>query len=314
MIIRFWGVRGSIPAPVTAKEIQSKISAAISRITPEDCKDEDSKERFLSQLPEWIFGTVGGNSACVELTDENGNEYIFDCGSGIRAFSKSLKAKKTEQFNLFMSHFHWDHIQGIPFWDQTYNPSVKIHVYSPWENAEEIFSQQSREPYFPKNGCWDNIKDRFVFHTVKEGEPFELNGFSVKCLKMKHPGDSYAYCLEKDGKKFIYATDVELQENNFEKSAVNLDFFQNADMLIIDSQYTVAEALEKVNWGHNAFSYAVDFAGNFGIKNMYLFHHEPLYDDKKLYSILESARWYASHTIHSDVNVNLAVEGEEVEL
>ena len=115
-------------------------------------------------------------------------------------------------------------------------------------------------------------------------------------------------------KKFVFATDVELNSNDFDISPMHEAVFRNADCLVIDSQYTTEEAYRKQNWGHSAFCYAVDFAVHWNIKNLYLFHHEPTYDDKKLDSILQAARWYAQYIAHQDIYIDLAKEDMEIEL
>jgi len=131
---------------------------------------------------------------------------------------------------------------------------------------------------------------------------------------MAHPGGSFSYALEENGRKFVYATDVELVSDDFTKIPQKAAVFQDADVLVIDSQYTVEEAFRKQNWGHSAFCYAVDFAALWNIKKLYLFHHEPTYDDQMLYSLCESARWYSSYTNHNNIEINLAVEGQEIVL
>ena len=314
MKIHFWGVRGSIPTPLTPEQVQAKITAVVARITPKDIESEDAKEKFIANLPPYIYGTIGGNSACVEVKAKNGTEFVLDCGSGLRAMCKGSVGPKDKHYNILMSHFHWDHIQGLPFFDSSFNPTAKIDFYSTFPDAERILREQSREPYFPKSGCWNSVKKQFIFHLIQQDEPFEINGIKITAHKMKHPGNSYSYSLIEDGKKFIYATDVELQPSDFDKKENLTNFFQDADILILDSQYTVEEAIQKENWGHSAYCYAVDFARNWNIKSLYLFHHEPTYDDKKIYSILQSARWYANYTAHSNTKVYLAVENQEIEL
>ena len=314
MIIHFWGVRGSIPTPLSPAQVQAKIAAVIERITPKDIESEDAKERFLASLPPYLFGTIGGNSACVELKGSDGTEFILDCGSGLRAMCKNSTPPADKHYNILMSHFHWDHIQGIPFFDASFNPATKIDFYSTFPAAERILQEQSRRPYFPKSGCWNSVKKQFNFHLIQEGSLFEISGMKINTHKMKHPGNSYSYSFEQDGKKFIYATDVELQEKDFDKEIPSNHFFKDADVLVLDSQYTVEEAIQKENWGHSAFCYAIDFANAWNIKSLYLFHHEPTYDDKKIYSILQAARWYASYTAHTNVKVYLAIEGQEIEL
>ena len=314
MKVHFWGVRGSIPAPLSPEQVQAKITAAISRITPKDLESEDARMRFIASLPPWIFGTTGGNTACVELTSDNGTKFILDAGTGLRAYSKQGEQSENKQYHLFFSHFHWDHIQGLPFFEQSFDPSVRIDVYSTFPAAERILSEQSRRPYFPKSGCWQSVKNQFHFHLVKEGEPFEINGVRIQCHKMKHPGNSWSWSFTENGRKFIYATDVELQSKDFDKTIPQNHFFADADALVLDSQYTVAESIQKENWGHSTFCYAIDFAELWNVKKMYLFHHEPAYDDKKIQYILQSGKTYEDYKTHCSVELLLAQEGLEFTL
>jgi phosphoribosyl 1,2-cyclic phosphodiesterase len=131
---------------------------------------------------------------------------------------------------------------------------------------------------------------------------------------MNHPGDSYSYLVSEGGKRFIYATDSELSANDFLKTDENVAFFQDADLIVIDCQYTLGEAIDKYNWGHSAFSLAVDFAANWKIKHMVMFHHDPGYNDHKLHNILQSARWYMERMNIKGIEVSLAQEGMEIDL
>jgi len=149
-----------------------------------------------------------------------------------------------------------------------------------------------------------------TFHLLKD--EVSVSKAVVSYKKMRHPGDSYSYMVT-DGKyRFIYATDVELSAEDVVKNEENSRFFQDADLAVIDSQYTLKDAVEKYNWGHSSFSVAVDFAAHWGIKHLILFHHEPEYDDRKLYNILQSARWYAEHMQFKGLQVTLATEGLEI--
>ena len=144
MLIRFWGVRGSLPTPITPQQIQSKIMAAIQRATPEDLQTEESRAKFVSNLPTWIFGTTGGNTPCVEIKSGK-TEIILDAGTGIRLLGKSKDLPLSGNYNLLFSHFHWDHIQGLPFFDPIYSPETTINVYSPLENTKEILKELGLE-------------------------------------------------------------------------------------------------------------------------------------------------------------------------
>ena len=146
MFIQFWGVRGSLPTPLSPEKLKSKISAIVQRITPADLESADSRELFIRNLPDTLISTVGGNTACVELVNSTGTEFILDAGSGIRLLGKKLAKAKTNVIHIFLSHFHWDHIQGIPFFDPIYNPNVEIHFYYPGDKIKEYLSEQMKSP------------------------------------------------------------------------------------------------------------------------------------------------------------------------
>lgn len=316
MNVHFWGVRGSIPTPLTPAQVQAKISAAIQRMTKEDAENEESKRKFISSLPKWIYGTVGGNTPCVELTAENGTKIIFDAGSGIRGMGKYGVPQKDFHYNMFFSHFHWDHIQGFPFFDQAYNPNAFFDIYSPFESMREFMSNQMIPPYYPVT--MDALTKNINFHKISTDDVVDINGLKIRCAQMSHPGKSYSYRVDEriDNKtrSFVYATDVELTPADFERKPEKSGVFENADVLVLDSQYTVEEAFRKENWGHSSFCYAVDFAATWNIGEIYLFHHEPTYDDRKLDSILESAQWYADYATSAQVKVHLATEGLDIKL
>ncbi|MDR1838539.1 MAG: MBL fold metallo-hydrolase [Treponema sp.] len=313
MNIRFWGVRGSIPAPITPSRIKSKISAILEQVTPEDIVDAESRERFLAGLSPWLFGTVGGNSSCISVNFDDTSEcIIFDCGSGIRelGMSQSIEKRKTSQYYIFISHFHWDHIQGFPFFGPAYDPSVHIDFYSPVPEIEKKLSGQMVYPYFPIH--LDNMPSGKSFNLLDN--EVKISGRTITYKKMNHPGDSYSYCVNENGKKFIYATDTELTSGDFVKNDENSAFFQNADIIVIDCQFTLGEAIDKNNWGHSAFNIAVDFAANWNIKHMVMFHHDPAYDDQKLHGLLQSARWYLERMNLKGIELTLAYEGLEISI
>ncbi|MDR1177191.1 MAG: MBL fold metallo-hydrolase [Spirochaetaceae bacterium] len=314
MRIRFWGVRGSLPAPQEPDQIKSKISAIIERLSPEDLESQQSRERFLANLPPWLFGTVGGNSPCLELRSRKGGNdvVIFDAGTGIRELGIALAREKIKDLccHVFFSHFHWDHLQGLPFFGPAYDPSVHIIFHSPMPNLETTLHGQMSSPYFPVH--MESMGSRKSFDILTGG--LTLGEFKISYKKMNHPGDSYSYRIDDGEHVFIYSTDTELSANDFLKNEENSSYFENADLIVIDSQYTLGEAIEKYNWGHSAFSLAVDFAANWSIKHMVLFHHDPTYDDRKLYNILQSARWYSDRMGIKGVKITLAREGLEIVL
>lgn len=311
MRIRFWGVRGSIPSPLLPSQIKSKISAILERITPGDLESSEDKERFLADLPLWLFGTVGGNSPCVSVQLENSDEIIvFDAGTGIRELGIAVPKEKPKmnQYHIFFSHLHWDHISGLPFFNPAYDPSIAVDFYSPMAGVETALHGQMTAPYFPIH--MESMVSKKSFHTLSEF--LTISGVSVSYRKMNHPGDSYSYKVDDGKHTFIYATDTELSASDFLKNEENTVYFSDADVIVIDSQYTLGEAIDKYNWGHSAFSLAVDFAANWNIKHMVLFHHDPTYEDHKLYNILQSAKWYMERMNIKGITISLAMEGTEI--
>lgn len=312
MKIKLWGVRGSIPTPLTQDMVRAKIDAVVQRINCQDLEDSDSRTRFLANLPKWLYGTVGGNSSCIELSVDNENIIILDAGTGIRGLGKKLISETPKTIHLFLTHFHWDHIQGLPFFDPAYQSDTVLHIYSSKENAYDLLDTQMQESFFPVglNAFTKNLH----FHLINEESKIQIGNMSIGCKKMFHPGGSYSYSFTEGEKNFIYATDVEIQHKDFMENSSAAAFFRDSDLVLFDAQYTGLEAIEKENWGHSSYSNAIDFANFCNIKKLILFHHDPIYSDKKLYAILESALFYKRYLDNKNLEIELAIEGKEFEL
>ncbi|MCK5201959.1 MAG: MBL fold metallo-hydrolase [Spirochaetales bacterium] len=312
MKIRFWGVRGSIPTPLSSSQIQRKISAIVQRIQADDLHTAETREAFLSSLPDNIFGTVGGNTTCLEVRLDDDNLIIFDAGSGISRLGNHLLHENDHirNYHIFFTHFHWDHIQGLPFFSpQVFNPECIIHFYSPVPEFKEILSGQMKNPYFP---ITIDMFSKNVSYNVLKSSSIRIGNAEISWRRMKHPGGSYSYKIEENGKTMIFSTDTELQDSDFEKNKKNIKYYQGSDVIILDSQYTLDEAIEKYDWGHSSYSLAVDFAAAWNINKLVLFHHEPLYDDNKMATIHKSANWYKKYQQNSEIDVILAREDLEI--
>ena len=313
MLVKFWGVRGSLPSPLVSDKVAGKFFEIFEKLCPSDLESPDSKKRFLKELPSRLYGTVGGNTACVSVQLKDSHEVlVLDAGSGIREMGISFGNldPKLTRYHILFSHFHWDHLMGLPFFAPAYDPSVTLDFYSPFSGIEKTLNDQMMPPYFPIQ--METMASKKNFHTISG--PLELLGAKISYRKMNHPGDSFSYKVEYEAKKFIYATDTELLPEDFLKTDENSAFFSGADLIVVDSQYTIGEAIEKYNWGHNSYSMAVDFAANWGIKHLVLFHHDPGYDDEMLFSILQSARSYTERMNIKGINISLAIEGTEITL
>jgi phosphoribosyl 1,2-cyclic phosphodiesterase len=292
--------------------VKSKISSSVQRIAAKDIESQESRELFLASLPDYLFSTVGGNTSCVEVATNERCRFIFDAGTGIRELGNEILAnKKSSSCHLFFSHFHWDHIQGLPFFGPAFDPRSSISFYSPVPEFKSILEGQMKPPYFPITMDVMSAQKEF---RVLDGEPILVGGVRISYRPMNHPGGCYSYAIEEAGVKAIYSTDTELREEDFRRTPENIAYFQDADILILDTQYTLGEAIEKYNWGHSSFSLASDFAATWGIKRLVLFHHDPSYSDLKIESIFKNASWYIEHLESRGIEVFLAREGLELEV
>ena len=312
MKLRFWGVRGSVPTPLAPARLRSKISAISGRLRPSDLESASSRETFLASLPDYLFNTVGGNTACVEVTTGEDNHLILDAGTGIRELGLELAAtRRPVSCHLFFSHFHWDHIQGLPFFAPAFDSSNDMHYYSPRENFRSILEGQMQEPYFPISMSAMKAKTEFV---QLKGEAVKIGSATISYRPMRHPGGCHSYRIEAGGVKIVYATDTELDSADFMKNEGNESYFAGLDALIIDTQYTLDEAIEKNNWGHSSFSLASDFAATWGIKRLVLFHHEPTYSDRKIDLLFRNASSYLDYLEARGIEAILAREGLELDI
>jgi phosphoribosyl 1,2-cyclic phosphodiesterase len=316
MQIKFWGVRGSLPAPVSSERIAEKLIRALNGAKGVDLDDVFSIQEYVDSLPFEIRGTCGGNTSCVEIL-ANGHRLIFDAGSGLRELGLQMMKEEFGQgqgeAHLFISHTHWDHIQGFPYFVPAYIPGNKIHIYSPKLDIQQKFAtQQMDQDMFPMR--LDDMSSDKEFITMPE-DGVEIGDIRVDCLLLHHPGGSWAYRVRAGGKTLVYATDGEYQDLSQEALQPYLDFFADADALIFDSMYTFSESVSKEGWGHSTSLVGVDLSVKTGVKRLILFHHEPTYDDNKLAEIMQkTSQYYSLVREFGQLEILLAMEGEVIEI
>ncbi len=318
MKIKFWGVRGSTPAPVKGYSIREKIRKALNYASPSDVLDEEAIERFIKSLPFSLTHTYGGNTTCLEVRNKKNELIIIDAGTGIRDLGNQLL---TEGFgngqgscSLLFTHTHWDHIQGIPTFVPIYIPGNKFDFHFAGSDIEErIRYQQDTFAHFPM--ALNDMGGSKEFFAHAEDEAWELHGIKITAKLMRHPGGSYSYRLEEDGKIFIIATDAEFRLDDMDRIEEYIEYFSNADVLVFDTQYTFEEQLQKIDWGHSSASIATDLALKAGVKKLVLFHHDPSYDDDKLDEVyMRALRYREMMDPHheSDLEILIGYEGLEI--
>ncbi len=319
MYVKFWGTRGSLPYSLTAEKMMKKLQKALKKSLKYKLKSDADIEAFIqNELPFAVRATYGGNTPCVEI--HSGNELVIcDAGSGIRDFGTEMARKQNEggenipsDFHIFISHLHWDHIQGFPFFPQAYIPGNRIYIYGYHENIEKIFRYQQNAVNFPVSISDMQADIRFVVLDVNK--TYKVNGFKVKGVKQNHPGVSYGFSFEKDGKKVVYSTDAEHRQGLEKHKYKFLEFFKDADLLIFDAQYVLLEAFDtKKNWGHSSNLLAVELSVRSNVKRVCLFHHEHTSDDTYLDQFLSDTRKYLSmYARENSLKIWLAYDGMKV--
>lgn len=258
MQVKFWGVRGSIPTPVAAN-----------------------------------LG-FGGNTACVEVTcgDER---LIIDGGSGVRQLGLDLQKGlegKPGDFTFLMTHFHWDHIQGLPYFAPIYVPSNRLTFYAGCDAqmCEQTLETQLAPPYFPV--CVAATRD---YQPALAGSTVRIGCFTVRPFEMFHPQPSVGYRIEANGSVYVHASDFEHGDACLDRTL--REYAQDADVLLMDSQYTPREYDSRKGWGHSTWSEAVNVARESRVKQLILFHHDPAHSDETMRSIEHEAQRHFKNTV-----------------
>jgi phosphoribosyl 1,2-cyclic phosphodiesterase len=272
MLVRFWGVRGSTPTP---------------------------------QLENLRYG---GNTSCVEVRID-GHIYILDCGTGFRILGKHLQEEANGTplaAHIFLSHFHWDHIQGIPFFAPLYQNtknSFIFHSSSRTRGLQRALEEQMSDPYFPVN--MNEMAARRQFCNIDAGR-LEFDDCVIHSMWLNHPQGCLGFRIETKDGVLVYATDNEPGDLIFDQNVRKLA--EGADVLIYDSQYLPEEyAAQKRGWGHSHWREAVNVVMESGAKELILFHHDPDHSDECIDSVVARARDYYP-------KVRAAAEGMEIRL
>lgn len=286
MLVRFWGTRGSLPVAQRAETVRGKIARALVAAGGRKFADEAEALAFAADTMDFAaFGTYGGATSCVEIEGADDAYLICDLGSGVREFGidafRRCAAGHGRSYHVFLSHLHWDHIMGFPFFGPAFDPGATIVIHSGHPDAEQALRRQQEEISFPVPFDWLRAKISFVTHEL--GVPADVAGVSVTLIRQHHSHDSYGYCFERGGKRVIYSTDSEHKVDNMESEAAFEAFFANADLVICDTMYSLGDTVSlKQDWGHSSNVVAVDLCLAAGAKSLALFHHEPTYSDEDI--------------------------------
>ena len=317
MRVRFWGTRGSIPVALTSADIRDKIVMALMKASGRVFSSMEEAATFAQkELPFSLTNTFGGHTPCVELEVDDDEYYVCDMGSGARPFGAHVMARQHGRpavVNVFMSHVHWDHIMGFPFFGPAYVPGMKIRIHGCHDTLEQAFRLQQAPPCFPVE--FSQLTADVEFVQLVPGVTVQIGAMNVTPRLQLHSGDSYGYRFEANGKSAIYSTDSEHKLEDQEEAKQIAAFFKNADVVIFDAMYSLAEAVSvKADWGHSSNIVGVELCQMARAKRLVLFHHEPANDDATLERLLAETRRFEELTSELRLEVSSAFDGMEIEL
>lgn len=319
MRVVFWGTRGSLPTPLNGRAVRRKVVNALVKGAGAGLDTVAKAEAFCDRKLNFAeASTYGGNSACVQI-DAGGPDYLLcDLGSGVREFGISALAKHgaaaPQTYHVLVSHVHWDHIMGFPFFVPAFIPGNRIRLYSCHPKLEQAIRAQNHEPCFPVE--FDALAANIEFVALEPGNRYEIAGASVTGMQQLHGNDSYGYRVEKNGKTVVYTTDAEHKPEDSAEMERAAAFFRDADLVIFDAMYSLAESISvKEDWGHSSNVLGVELCQMAGAKQLCLFHHEPVNDDQRIDDILaETIRFEEITRSGEPLKVCAAYDGLVIEL
>jgi phosphoribosyl 1,2-cyclic phosphodiesterase len=275
--IRFWGTRGSIPTP------------------------GPSTVRY------------GGNTACVEVRDSTGALLVLDAGTGLRELGVYLMGAnggRPFSVDLLLSHLHWDHIQGIPFFKPAFRPDSELRIIGPVQKGrsmKELLGLGMDDPFFPVD--LDDLPAKIDIAEMADGAVKKIGPYTVRGVSIFHPAPALAYRIEADGRSVVYATDTEDPHSGKPNPVIALA--QGADTLIHDAQFLKSDF--QATWGHSTIDAAIDVAAQAKVKRLVLYHHDPYRNDDALDHIGREAQRAGRERL-AGLEVVVAREGLELEV
>lgn len=297
---KFWGTRGSIPAPHAPDYTTTRITQLLERFFKQGHTKADEIPQFLKQVDKSELGGYGGNTPCVEIFN-NTDQVVIDGGSGIRALGQKMMGGPCGlgrgEVHIFFTHFHWDHLIGLPFFIPLFVPGNKIHMYSVQDYLPTAIQTIFRRPYFPVE--YEKLPTKIEYHLLEPRHPHRHGSLTLTPYQLDHPDPCWGYRIESQGKSLAYCVDTEGLRVSRQELDKDLPLYLGADAMIFDAQYTLLEATERVNWGHAAATIGLDIAMREGIKQVAFMHFDPSASEEKIAEAESQTRSYCEAALGS---------------
>ena len=297
MLVRFWGTRGSLPVALKADAVADKVARALVAADGRRFADVAEARGFAEDALGFAGrATYGGATACVEIEGGGDGFVVCDMGSGLREFGLraaglTARGERAKTYHIFMSHLHWDHIMGFPFFAPAFDREATIVFHGCHAEMETALRRQQEAISFPVAFDW--LAADISFDVLEPGRAHAIAGLTVTPIKQRHSNDSYGYRFEGPGGVVVYSTDSEHKADDMAAEAAFEAFFRSADLVVFDTMYSLADAVTmKADWGHSSNIVAVDMCLAAGAKRLALFHHEPTSSDADLDALLDETVRY----------------------
>lgn len=292
--VKFWGTRGSLPRAENRARMAARLRAILNAACSEDIATPAAIDAFIAGGCRGALPTVhGGNTPCVEIRADDGPSLLIDLGTGARDCAMQAGHAATRRsWHVLLSHTHWDHIMGFPYFPPAYQAGAEINIHACHENVEKAFCRLHDAPSFPVP--LDALAADIRFHTIPADRVTEINGFQVTPHELPHPGRAYGFRVERAGRSVVYASDAEHKVDEIAADYPYIGWIRGADVLIFDAQYSLAESTgAKEDWGHGSNVIGAELAARGGIGHLVLFHHDPMNDDETIERLVAEARQIA---------------------
>jgi len=301
---------------LTAAGVRAKLSNALLGAAGRSLRTEQDVDRYLDSLDFHAAGTYGGHTSCVELETGGGDYVLCDLGSGARSFGHAalaLHGGAPQTYHVFLSHVHWDHIMGLPFFMPAYIKGNTVRIYGGHAGLEAALRRQQEKPSFPVG--MSIMGASLSFTRLETGVDHAIAGMTVRLLQQRHAGDSYGYRFSTGQRTVVYTTDSEHRLDDPQETARFVDLFRDADLVIFDAMYSLADSISvKADWGHSSNIVGVDLCHLANVRHLCLFHHEPVCDDATIDQVLKETRRYEEISrTGAPLHVSAAYDGMEID-
>lgn len=321
-MIELLGVRGSLPTPLTPLQQSQSLLKLLRAFVDSPFGKDNDVDGFFETLPQHITGGYGGNTTCIGVNTSQ-NKIIIDGGTGLRScvdyFMKKGCATGKGTVHILLTHFHWDHLMGLPFFLPLFIAGNQIHFHAVQPDLQKNIQILFQRPLFPV--AYEMLQAKIFFHQLEPRVPVHIEDFTVTPYQLDHPDPCWGFKIQAEGGTYAHCVDTEGTRVSRADLGLDLPLYQGVDLMVYDGQYSIEEAKEKINWGHSAVPIGLEIAIREKIKKVIFIHHDPWANDDKISRIFQKGfAFYENYLKTIDksqafhVDWSIGVEGRKIHL